>query len=132
MLAGSSGFRLMPRKMAGIATITIDPSMVAIVMLSVVLDRAIHLYRSGRPTAAPDPFDAPFRWFVSVLCRTFTQPTAEHLLNDNYLLSEANTPVRFAARRRRGSPGPGFPPVPREPPRARACSRRRSTRRSGR
>src|ERR1700740_3269161 len=72
MLAGSSGFRLMPRKMAGIATITIDPSMVAIVMLSVVLDRAIHLYRSGRPTAAPDPFDAPFRWFVSTLCRTFT------------------------------------------------------------
>ncbi len=43
MLAGSSGFRWMPRKMAGIATITIDPSMVAIVMLSVVLDRAIHL-----------------------------------------------------------------------------------------
>jgi hypothetical protein len=35
--------------------------MVAIVMLSVVLDRAIHLYRSGRPTAGPDPFDALFR-----------------------------------------------------------------------
>jgi hypothetical protein len=60
--------------------------MVAIVMLSVVLDRATHLYLSGRPTAGPDPFAAPFRsWFVSTLCRTFTQPTAEHLLNDNYL-----------------------------------------------
>ena len=49
MLPGASGFRPMPRKMAGIAMITIEASMVAIVMLSVVLDRAIHLYRSGRP-----------------------------------------------------------------------------------
>ena len=49
MLPGSSGFRPMPRKMAGIAMITIEASIVAIVMLSVVLDRAIHLYRPGRP-----------------------------------------------------------------------------------
>jgi hypothetical protein len=58
--------------------------MVAIVMLSVVFDRAIHLYRSGRSFAGPDPFDAPFRWFVSTLRRTLTQSTAKHLLNDNY------------------------------------------------
>jgi len=61
--------------------------MVAIVMLSVVLDRAIHLYLSGRPAAGPDPFAAPFRWFVSTLCRTFTQPTGKHLRNNNYLPS---------------------------------------------
>src|SRR5260370_34097572 len=52
MLPGVSGFRWMPRKMAGIATITIDASIVAIVMLSVVLDRATHLYLSGRPPPA--------------------------------------------------------------------------------
>jgi hypothetical protein len=45
----------MPRNMAGIAMITMDASIVAIVMLSVVLDRAIHLYRSDR--GSPDvPF----------------------------------------------------------------------------
>ena len=44
----------MPRKMAGIATITIDASIVAIVMLSVVLDSAIHRYRSGRPPSWPE------------------------------------------------------------------------------
>jgi len=33
----------MPRKIAGSEMITIDASMVAIVMLSVVLDRATHL-----------------------------------------------------------------------------------------
>src|SRR5271165_2020443 len=38
----------MPRKMAGIAMITIEASIVAIVMLRVVLDSAIHLYRSDR------------------------------------------------------------------------------------
>ena len=43
MLPGASGLRWMPRKMAGIAMITIDPSIVAIIMLSVVLDRATHL-----------------------------------------------------------------------------------------
>jgi len=36
----------MPRKIAGIAMITIDPSIVAIIMVSVVFDSAIHLYRS--------------------------------------------------------------------------------------
>ena len=45
----------MPRKIAGSEMITIDASMVAIVMLSVVLDRAIHRYRSGRATP-----DVPF------------------------------------------------------------------------
>ena len=43
MLPGVSGFRWMPRKMAGIAMITIEASIVAIVMLSVVLDSATHL-----------------------------------------------------------------------------------------
>jgi hypothetical protein len=33
----------MPRKMAGIATITMDASIVAIVIARVVLDRATHL-----------------------------------------------------------------------------------------
>jgi len=35
--------RWMPRKMAGIAMITIEASIVAIVMLSVVLESATHL-----------------------------------------------------------------------------------------
>ena len=81
MLPGSSGFRPMPRKMAGIAMITIEASIVAIVMLSVVLDRAIHLYRPGRPPmAAAEPFTCP----VSTLCRTLTQSSPRHLLNGNY------------------------------------------------
>jgi hypothetical protein len=45
--------------MAGIATITIDASIVAIVMLSVVLDRAIHRYLSGRPSWPDDPPGVP-------------------------------------------------------------------------
>jgi len=49
MLPGPSGFRWMPRKMAGMEMITIEPSIVAIVMLSVVFDRAIHLYLSDCP-----------------------------------------------------------------------------------
>src|SRR5438067_8192712 len=81
MLPGSSGFRWMPRKMAGIAMITMEASIVAIVMLSVVLDRAIHLYRPGRPRAAVEPFTCP----KSTLRRTLTQSTANHLLNGNYL-----------------------------------------------
>ena len=48
----------MPRKMAGIAMITIDASIVAIVMLSVVLDSATHRYRSGRPPFGRRPADA--------------------------------------------------------------------------
>jgi hypothetical protein len=43
MVPGASGLRWMPRKMAGIAMITIEASIVAIVMLSVVLDSATHL-----------------------------------------------------------------------------------------
>src|SRR5271167_1657459 len=85
MLPGVSGFRPMPRKMAGIATITIDASIVAIVMLSVVLDSAIHRYRSGFPPFGRDSPDAPFRCPESRLCRTLTQSTARHLLNGNYL-----------------------------------------------
>ena len=79
MLPGASGFRPMPRKMAGIAMITIEASIVAIVMLSVVLDSAIHRYRSGRPPFGRDPPDAPFRCPESTLCRTLTQSTAETL-----------------------------------------------------
>ena len=75
----------MPRKMAGIAMITIEASIVAIVMLSVVLDSAIHLYRSGRPPFGCDPPDAPFTYPKPTLCRTLTQSTAKHLLNGNYL-----------------------------------------------
>jgi hypothetical protein len=55
--------------MAGIATITIDASIVAIVMLSVVLDRAIHRYLSG--------------WPESTLFRTLTESTPNHLLSGN-------------------------------------------------
>ncbi len=55
----------MPRKIAGMDTITIDASIVAIVMLSVVLDRATHRYLSGRPSRwlgeeRPSAPDAPF------------------------------------------------------------------------
>ena len=45
MLPGASGFRWMPRKMAGMAMMTIEASTVAIVIDSVVLDSATHLYR---------------------------------------------------------------------------------------
>ena len=65
----------MPRKMAGIAIITIDASMVAIVMLSVVLDKAIHRYLSGGVAPPPGPPGVPwvpFTWPESTLCRTFT------------------------------------------------------------
>src|SRR6266487_2240465 len=55
MLPGSVGSRWMPRKMAGIAMITIDVSIVAIIMLSVVFERATHLYLppSASGSAAP-------------------------------------------------------------------------------
>lgn len=46
MLPGASGFRWMPRKMAGIAIMTMEPSIVAIEILSVVFDSATHLYLS--------------------------------------------------------------------------------------
>src|SRR5579859_6876358 len=89
MLPGSSGFRWMPRKMAGIAMITIEASIVAIVMLRVVLDRATHRYRSGRPSPVPPPApvlpDVPFRCPYSTLRPTLTQSTPDHLLNVNYV-----------------------------------------------
>ena len=66
---------------SGIAMITIEASIVAIVMPSVVLDRAIHLYRSGRPpVAVAEPFTCP----ESTLCRTLTQSSLRHLLDGNY------------------------------------------------
>ena len=43
MLPGASGSRWMPRKIAGIDMITIDASIVAIIIPSVVLDSATHL-----------------------------------------------------------------------------------------
>ena len=85
-LPGVSGFRWMPRKMAGMATITIDASIVAIVMLSVVLDRATHRYLSGRASAPGDPLgvpDVPFIWPESTLSRTLIECTPNHLLSGN-------------------------------------------------
>src|SRR5208282_6743033 len=106
MLPGVSGFRPIPRKMAGIARITIEASIVAIVMLSVVLDSAIHRYRSGRPPFGRDPPDAPFTCPESTLCRTLTQSTAEHLLNGNYLSGGLTCrDLRRPPRRHRRSPG---------------------------
>ena len=43
MLPAANGSRPIPRKIAGSAMITIDPSIVAIIMASVVLDKATHL-----------------------------------------------------------------------------------------
>jgi hypothetical protein len=56
MLPGAVGFRWMPRKIAGIEMITIEESIVAIVMLSVVFDSAIHLYLSPASSDPPAPF----------------------------------------------------------------------------
>jgi hypothetical protein len=87
--------------MAGIAMITIEASIVAIVMLSVVLDSAIQRYRSGFPLAdalLPDALltdalltddgagtpDARFTLPESAPSRTLTQSTANHLLDSNY------------------------------------------------
>src|SRR5215467_3764920 len=44
MLPGAVGSRWMPRKIAGIAMITIEVSIVAISMLTVVFESATHLY----------------------------------------------------------------------------------------
>src|SRR5213078_709255 len=98
MLPGSSGFRWMPRKMAGIAMITIEASIVAIVMLSVVLDRATHLYRSGRPpVAGAEPFTCP----ESTLCRTLTQSAPDTCLMATIDLgsSSSSSGRRLVARR---------------------------------
>src|SRR5215469_10814497 len=53
MLPGLVGSKWIPRKIAGIAMITIDVSIVAIIMLRVVLDRAIHLYLPPAPLSPP-------------------------------------------------------------------------------
>src|SRR6266571_1572774 len=68
----------MPRKMAGIAMITIEASIVAIVIPSVVFDSAIHLYRScpSRPENR----------------RTPAEPTTNQLLDGNYLTAAASLP----------------------------------------
>src|SRR5580658_8694989 len=98
----------MPRKIAGIATITIDASIVAIVMLSVVLERATHRYLSGRPPLWPGgaPLgvrDVPFTGSESTTFRTLPQSTPNHLLDGNYLSPDSVPPkgARRQPRRRR-------------------------------
>ena len=88
MLPGASGLRWMPRKIAGIEMITIEASIVAIVMLSVVLDRAIHLYLSGCPS------DARSSGCRLEVTPTFVQPTVERLLDHNYLPARPPTSQR--------------------------------------
>jgi hypothetical protein len=73
--------------------ITIDASMVAIVMLSVVLDSAIHLYRPPVPSAAawPCPFSvgsAPPAPLRSASLDTLIDVIANQLLDRNYLPEE--------------------------------------------
>src|SRR5215469_7819478 len=87
MLPGPSGFRWIPRKMAGIAMMTIDPSIVAIVMLSVVLDSAIHLYLSDCPA---DSRSSGCRFEVTP---TLNETTANSLLDHNYLVRPAAGPA---------------------------------------
>jgi len=77
----------MPRKMAGIAMITIEASIVAIVMLRVVLERATHRYRPAFGSAARDADDGggcwPWPGVFSVALRTMINDTARQLLNSN-------------------------------------------------
>ena len=86
----------MPRKMAGIAMITIEASIVAIVMLSVVFESAIHLYRPSVPSfpvpflpgAPPGPFTtgwAPGAPLRSAFLDTLIHATSHQLLDRNYL-----------------------------------------------
>src|ERR1700722_7809249 len=91
MLPGASGLRWIPRKMAGIAMMTIAPSMLAIVMLSVVLDRAIHLYFSP---CSPAASSCGSRRDITP---TLNQPTAKRLLAGNYLLAAPWAERRFLA-----------------------------------
>ena len=51
MLPGASGSRWMPRKMAGRAIRTIDPSSTAMKVAAVVLASATHLYLASTPSA---------------------------------------------------------------------------------
>src|ERR1700744_1426919 len=81
MLPGASGLRWIPRKIAGIAMMTMEPSIVAIVMLRVVFERAIHLYLSGCPSDVCSSGSG---------CRleitpTLIEPTSERLLDHNSL-----------------------------------------------
>src|ERR1039457_7398453 len=102
----------MPRKMAGIAMITMEASIVAIVMLRVVLERATHLSRSpgGRcpepsgaaaPGAPPLPcLVAPAPWAPvwSAIFRTMIDPTVDKLFNQNYLTVRRLRSVRHQVR----------------------------------
>ena len=109
MLPGAVGFRWMPRKMAGMAMMTIEPSIVAMVMLSVVFDSATHRYRSPPyrsprsrpPRAGPLPpacsvvLCAARRCsavccFCFVALRTIIELTATNLLVRNYLSAGAD------------------------------------------
>src|SRR6516165_970039 len=83
----------MPRKMAGIAMITIEASIVAIVMLSVVFDRTIHRYRSGRPLVLAGADDPAEPSLAPALCRTLTHSTARHLLDGNYSSEDSGFPA---------------------------------------
>jgi hypothetical protein len=60
--------------------ITMEPSMVAIVMLSVVLDKAIHRYLSGCPSTAGTCVGSR-----RDITPTLDQPTPRRLLVGNYL-----------------------------------------------
>ena len=84
MLPGAVGSRWMPRKMAGIAMITIEASIVAIVMLRVVLESATHLYRSPVPDGeVPAGGCWPCPGVIFAALRTMINDTAKHLLNRN-------------------------------------------------
>src|ERR1700739_4855295 len=103
MLPGASGLRWIPRKIAGIAMMTMEPSIGAIVMLSVVFERAIHLYLSGCPSDVCSSGSG---------CRleitpTLVQPTSGRLLDHNYL------PPRYAGQHARKPATPArLPPNP--------------------
>src|SRR5579859_2680815 len=99
----------MPRKMAGIAMITIEASIVAIVMLRVVLDSATHRYRSGFPSPPGVPFADSFRCPDSTLRRTLTQSTPNHLLNGNYISGPVSGGGLAVASVRRPGGGAGRP-----------------------
>ena len=60
----------MPRKMSGMAMSMMDESMVANSTPTVVLDRAIHLYRSPRGSAAVPRTSIPAAAATSLLSST--------------------------------------------------------------
>src|ERR1039458_3428175 len=59
MLPAASGSRWMPRKMAGSAMMTMEPSSVAMNIAAVVLVRATHRYRSPGSRALPRAISRP-------------------------------------------------------------------------